>query len=235
MGDEKPAHAAKETLAHAGKEAPAQELVLQLLEAVSEEPGAEWVDEAVCVRYLMARNNHLDKATAMLKESLRWRHSFGVSKLGERHVIIRRESETGKLRVSDSVDRSGRTVLVMTPRAENTSDHDGQLLNLVYHLEGDGRQAHRQRGRRQGGHRHGLQGVEPAECRTDEDEPSDAQHPAEPLPRAAAQVPAPQRAHDLQRLLECDLPVHRPRDARQGRLRHGLRRAAASGSMNAST
>ena len=135
MGDETPAHAGKETLAHAGKEAPAHELVLKLLEAVSEEPGAEWADEAACVRYLMARNNHLDKATAMLKESLRWRHSFGVSKLGERHAIIRRESETGKLRVSDSVDRSGRTVLVMTPRAENTSDHDGQLLNLVYHLE----------------------------------------------------------------------------------------------------
>ena len=54
MGDETPAHA--------GKEAPAHELVLKLLEAVSEEPGAEWADEAVCVRYLIARNNHLDKA-----------------------------------------------------------------------------------------------------------------------------------------------------------------------------
>ena len=111
------------------------ELVLKLFEAVSEEPGAEWADEAVCARYLIARNNHLDKATAMLRESLRWRHSFGVSKLGERHAVIRKESETGKLRVSASVDREGRPVLVMTPGVENTSDHDGQILNLVYHLE----------------------------------------------------------------------------------------------------
>jgi len=128
MGEETP-HVGK------GKETPAHELVLNLLEAVSEEPGAEWAGEAVCVRYLMARNNRLDKATAMLKESLRWRDSFGVSKLGEKHAVIRRESETGKVRVSDSVDRAGRPVLVMTPRAENTSDHDGQILNLVYHLE----------------------------------------------------------------------------------------------------
>uniref|UniRef100_A0A7S0HB85 CRAL-TRIO domain-containing protein n=1 Tax=Phaeocystis antarctica TaxID=33657 RepID=A0A7S0HB85_9EUKA len=112
-----------------------RELVRKLLAAVSEEPGAEWADEDVCARYLVARNNRLDKATTMLKETLRWRHSFGVSKLGERHAVIRTESETGKLRVSDSVDRAGRPVLVMTPRAENTSDHDGQILNLVYHLE----------------------------------------------------------------------------------------------------
>ena len=50
------------------------ELVRKLLEAVSEEPGAEWADEAVCARYLVARNNRLDKATTMLKETLRWRH-----------------------------------------------------------------------------------------------------------------------------------------------------------------
>ena len=71
----------------------------------------------------------------MLKESLRWRHSFGVSKLGEKHERLRRESETGKLRVSESADRAGRPVLVMTPRAENSRDHDGQMANLVYHLE----------------------------------------------------------------------------------------------------
>ena len=58
-----------------------------------------------------------------------------MSTLSERHAVIRTESETGKLRVSDSIDRAGRPVLVMTPRAENTSDHDGQILNLVYHLE----------------------------------------------------------------------------------------------------
>ena len=64
-----------------GEEVPASALELQqlqlvrkLLEAVSEEPGAEWADEAVCARYLVARNNRLDKATTMLKETLRWRH-----------------------------------------------------------------------------------------------------------------------------------------------------------------
>ena len=110
-------------------------LVASLLDAVKDEPGAGWADEACCERFLAARNNNLEKATTMLTESLHWRHSFGVNKLGEKHELIRSESATGKLRVSESVDRAGRPVLVMTPRAENSSNHEANITNLVYHLE----------------------------------------------------------------------------------------------------
>ena len=107
----------------------------QLKDAVKDEPGAAWADETVCLRYLAARKGDLGKATQMLTESLRWRESFGVATLGERGAIVRSQSATGKMRVSESVDREGRPVLVMAPRLENSVDHDANLLNLVYHLE----------------------------------------------------------------------------------------------------
>ena len=107
----------------------------KLKDAVKDEPGAAWADETVCLRYLAARKGDLGKATQMLTESLRWRESFGVATLGERGAIVRSQSATGKMRVSESVDREGRAVLVMAPRLENSVDHDANLLNLVYHLE----------------------------------------------------------------------------------------------------
>lgn len=112
-----------------------EELAAQLKEAVAAEPGAGWADEACCLRYLAARDFNLEKATKMLVETLRWRESFGVSALGERADTLRSESATGKLRVSESVDRDGRPVLVMSPRLENSTQHDANILNLVYHLE----------------------------------------------------------------------------------------------------
>ena len=74
----------------------------------------------------------------MLRETLKWRASFGVSSLSEepKAAAIRAASKTGKLRVSPSRDRTGRPVLVMVPRHENDkNNHEGNLLNLVYHLE----------------------------------------------------------------------------------------------------
>ena len=127
-------HAAGDATLTSGA-APLTSDTAQLKYAVKDVPGAAWADEAVCQRYLAARKGDLAKATQMLTESLRWRESFGVATLGERGAIIRSQSATGKLRVSESTDREGRPVLVMAPRLENNVDHDANLLNLVYHLE----------------------------------------------------------------------------------------------------
>ena len=54
-------------------------------------------------------------AAEHLSETLRWRDGFGVRTLAARAAVIRREAETGKLRVSPCADRSGRPVLVITP------------------------------------------------------------------------------------------------------------------------
>jgi hypothetical protein len=118
-------------------------LVLQLRDncqdvLVSHPELADWADAATCTRFLRARDGKLPEATKMLRETLMWRVSFGVSALSDepKAAAIRAASKTGKLRVSPSRDLSGRPVLVMCPRHENDkSNHEGNLLNLVYHLE----------------------------------------------------------------------------------------------------
>ena len=104
---------------------------------VDAEPNAAWADEAVCRRYLRARKGNLDKASAMLRETLQWRREFGVDDLWrENSATVRRESATGKMRVSPSRDRDGRPTLVMCPRLENNQKgHEENLVNLVYHME----------------------------------------------------------------------------------------------------
>jgi hypothetical protein len=98
--------------------------------------GAEWADVSCCLRYVRARKGKPAAAEAMLRESLRWRASFGADTLSERCAEIRTASVTGKVRVSPCRDRSGRPVLVLTPREENQRyKMEENMLNLVYHLE----------------------------------------------------------------------------------------------------
>lgn len=111
-------------------------LVAELRAAVKDEPCSEWATDAACLRFLRARKCNVAKATLMLRETLRWRKEFGVSSLSDRHEEVRKQSATGKLRVASCVDCDGRPVLVMSPRFENDKgNHEGNLLNLVYHLE----------------------------------------------------------------------------------------------------
>ncbi|CAM9683058.1 unnamed protein product [Phaeothamnion confervicola] len=48
--------------------------------------------------------------------------------------IIKRENSTGKIYVRGT-DLLGRPVMYMRPREENTSDHAGNILHLVYQME----------------------------------------------------------------------------------------------------
>jgi len=118
------------------EEDPLAPLVPQLQAAVASSPGKDWADHDVCMRYLRARRGDLVAATAMLQASLLWREDFRVARLGEQAKLIRAQSHSGKLRVSSSSDREGRPVLIMAPHLEqHQNDHQGNLMNLVYHME----------------------------------------------------------------------------------------------------
>lgn len=45
----------------------------------------EWLDDACLYRYLRARQGHVDKALAMLQNSVKWRQEFGVARLPTDH------------------------------------------------------------------------------------------------------------------------------------------------------
>ena len=119
------------------KPEPSQASKDALRAAVADEPGAAWADDGVARRYLRARKFDLEKATAMLQQTLRWRRESAVDTAWTaREAVVRSESATGKLRVSPSCDRDGRPMLVMCPRLENNAKgHEANLQNLVYHME----------------------------------------------------------------------------------------------------
>mmetsp|Transcript_28053 Transcript_28053/g.38784 ORF Transcript_28053/g.38784 Transcript_28053/m.38784 type:complete len:279 (-) Transcript_28053:96-932(-) len=113
------------------------ELVKELRELVSQQTIQEaikrWLTDACLCRYLRARSWDVKKAGEMLKETIAWRTSF------QPHTItwdqISNEAETGKMYISPNKDKLGRTVLIMRPGRENTTEHEGKIKYLVYCLE----------------------------------------------------------------------------------------------------
>ena len=57
------------------------------------------LDEATFLRYLRARQHDLPRATALLKESIKWRQDFGLSDLqaGKWKDTLAKENSTGKM------------------------------------------------------------------------------------------------------------------------------------------
>eukprot|EP00850_Spirogloea_muscicola_P018074 SM000162S02352 [mRNA] locus=s162:69289:71893:- [translate_table: standard] len=95
-------------------------------------------DEIYCTdaclrRYLRARHWNPRKAEKMLRESLKWRRHFKPEEITWED--IEHEGETAKMYKASFLDRTGRTVLIMCPGRQNTSDHDGQMRHLAYCLE----------------------------------------------------------------------------------------------------
>ncbi|KAB1205472.1 Random slug protein 5 [Morella rubra] len=84
-------------------------------------------------RYLRARNWNVKKATKMLKDSLKWRLEYKPEEI--RWEDVAHEAETGKIYRSNSVDKLGRTVLVMRPSRQNSKSTKGQIKYLVYCME----------------------------------------------------------------------------------------------------
>lgn len=93
----------------------------------------KYCTDACLRRYLKARNWNVAKATAMLKDTLKWRATYKPEEI--RWNEIAHEGETGKAYRANFKDREGRTVLVLRPGKQNTKSHDNQLRHLVYLIE----------------------------------------------------------------------------------------------------
>lgn len=99
-----------------------------------------FVTDGCCVRYLRARNWRLPAAVKMMQATLAWRRQYKPEAITFAHIAP--EAETGKqFLVRDmqtggvARDASGRPMLVLRPRCENTKTYDRQMQYVVYHLE----------------------------------------------------------------------------------------------------
>ncbi|KAL9247640.1 hypothetical protein vseg_021053 [Gypsophila vaccaria] len=92
-----------------------------------------YCSDASISRYLRTQNWNVQKATKMLRESLKWRSDYKPDEILWEDVVT--EAETGKICRSTSVDRNGRPVLVMHPCRQNSSNVAGQMKYLVYCIE----------------------------------------------------------------------------------------------------
>ncbi|MCO5552855.1 hypothetical protein L7F22_006373 [Adiantum nelumboides] len=84
-------------------------------------------------RYLRATNWSKRKAAKMIKDTMNWREHYKPHQV--KWDEIAKEAETGKIYRANFRDRDERTVLVMRPGVENTSQLDGQIRYLVYCME----------------------------------------------------------------------------------------------------
>ncbi|PXF41697.1 CRAL-TRIO domain-containing protein [Gracilariopsis chorda] len=87
-------------------------------------------------RYLTARKNDPVKAFRQLKQTIVWQDSYKPSLLYSEHKqSIHHEAQSGKMYVLPQVDKNGRSVIIMRPGLENSSDGAGNVRYLVYTLE----------------------------------------------------------------------------------------------------
>jgi len=137
----RPAHNTTWIMAWGRSKAPKPDeatLISSLKDAVKDEPqdSSFPVDDACARRYLRARNHDLTKATAMLRATLRWRAAYGTANIvRDKFPIIAKEAATGKTYVAPGRDKDGRATIIMRSKHENTNDHDGNVLHLVYQME----------------------------------------------------------------------------------------------------
>ncbi|KAL8491382.1 hypothetical protein ACS0TY_023129 [Phlomoides rotata] len=94
---------------------------------------ALYCSDATISRYLRARNWNVKKAVKMLNASLKWRQEYKPEDIRWDDVAM--EAETGKIYRSNYKDKSGRPVLVMRPRCQNSKSIKGQIKYLVYCME----------------------------------------------------------------------------------------------------
>ena len=95
------------------------------------------LDDDCFLRYLHARSLNVEKACSMLKASIKWRNDeidMNGCKEGAWKETISLENSTGKMYVR-GYDRSGRPLMYMKPRLENTNDHEGNIKHLVFTME----------------------------------------------------------------------------------------------------
>eukprot|EP00163_Fabomonas_tropica_P034494 TRINITY_DN9568_c0_g2_i1.p1 TRINITY_DN9568_c0_g2~~TRINITY_DN9568_c0_g2_i1.p1 ORF type:complete len:305 (-),score=91.36 TRINITY_DN9568_c0_g2_i1:18-932(-) len=99
----------------------------------------EWVTDLAILRYLRARKFDVDKAYAMMTNTLKWREEFGVDKIDPKEMEI--ESTTGKLYVAEHRGHGNRPIVVMRPGKENTKIKEGKIKFFVWNMEMAAREA----------------------------------------------------------------------------------------------
>ena len=95
------------------------------------------LDDHCFLRYLRARSLNVENACSMLKASIKWRNeeiAMRGCEDGSWKDIISLENSTGKMYVR-GYDKSGRPLMYMKPRLENTHDHEGNIKHLVFSME----------------------------------------------------------------------------------------------------
>ena len=90
-------------------------------------------DDAVLDRFLVARDDNVQKASRLIRDALAWRLKRRPHVLD--YAELDRECATGKLRVAPSLDRFGRPVVIFDNSVQNTKDAGGQLRALAFVLE----------------------------------------------------------------------------------------------------
>lgn len=93
------------------------------------------MNDSTYIRYLRARNYDVEKATKMLRATLKWRKEFGLEDIHTKWTeTVAYENSSGKMYVR-GFDKNGHAVLYLKPGKENSKNHDGNLKHLVYNLE----------------------------------------------------------------------------------------------------
>lgn len=82
---------------------------------------------------MRARKWDLHKATDMLTKTLNWRLEY--KPYATRWADIEGESNSGKHFLFPVPDKSGRPIVMMRPRVEDTKTYDSQIRFLIYDLE----------------------------------------------------------------------------------------------------
>ncbi len=97
-------------------------------------PGFE-INDSMFLRYLRARNFHVEKSFELLSSTISWRKEFGLNGMfsGAWQDVLQMENSTGKMYVR-GFDKLGHALIYMRPGRENTHHHDGNLKHLVFNI-----------------------------------------------------------------------------------------------------
>ncbi|MED6204081.1 hypothetical protein PIB30_005808 [Stylosanthes scabra] len=107
--------------------------VRRLIGPLSEKASVYCSDSSIS-RYLRSKNWNVKKAAQMLQRSLKWREEYKPEEI--RWEDVANGAETGKIYMANYCDRHGRTVLVMKPSLQkSTNDVEEQVKYFVYSIE----------------------------------------------------------------------------------------------------
>ena len=92
----------------------------------------QYCTDTLLYKYIRARPHSLDKATALLLETLQWRAQYRPELIVASEVA--EECRSGKVLVK-GFDQYGRPLMVMNNHYNKTNDHDAAIKQLVFQLE----------------------------------------------------------------------------------------------------